>query len=501
VNIYSAEQIKAWDAYTIQHEPITSIDLMERAAQNCVNWILSRGFQKNLFRIFCGKGNNGGDGLAIARLLFEKQVKSEVYILEFGKLGTQDFQTNLQRLHDLPFPIHFIQSPANFPEISPDDIIIDALFGSGINKPLEGLAKALVLYLNSSPNPIISIDLPSGLFVDRSSLGNTIVVADDTLSFHTYKKAFLVAENDPYTGNIHLLDIDLHPGFFKKNNASHQLVEKKLVKEIFQPRKKFAHKGVYGHALLVGGSFGKIGAIILAASAGLRSGCGLVTTYIPGCGYSIMQATVPEAMVMTDPDASMITMIPEELDKFSCVGVGPGMGTNKQTRDALFQLIKSFSKPLVLDADALNALGEEPQYLEKLPPYSILTPHPKEFERMFGTCTNDFERIDKAVEKAKELQIIIVLKGHHSLIALPDGKSFFNSTGNAGMAKGGTGDVLTGIITALCAQGYAPGHAAILGVYLHGLAGDLAAAALSQEAMTAKDLISFLSAAFLELQN
>jgi NAD(P)H-hydrate epimerase len=500
VNIYSADQIKAWDAYTILHEPIASIDLMERAAQKCVDWLLANGFQNKSFKIFCGKGNNGGDGLAIARLLFQNDIPVEVYILEFGKIGSNDFQANLQRLHELPVTIHFIQSPEHFPNLLVNDIIIDALFGSGLNKPLEGLTKQLVEYLNATSNKIISVDLPSGMFVDSSSKNNQVIKADATLSFQTFKKAFLVAENETYTGKVHVLDVGLHPGFLKKQISNTQFLEREDVIKIFQPRKSFSHKGNFGHALLVGGSYGKIGAIVLSVSACLRGGVGLATAYIPRCGYSILQTSLPEAMVMTDPDESMITKVAEELEKYSVIGIGPGMGTNKQTREAIFNLIKTYSKPVVVDADGLNSLALQPEYIQTLPPHSILTPHPKEFERLFGTCENDFERITRTKEKAKEHNIIIVLKGHYTFIALPDGSSYFNSTGNAGMAKGGSGDVLTGIITALCAQNYKPGEAALLGVYLHGLAGDLAAAALSKEAMTARDIITFLSQAFLEIE-
>jgi NAD(P)H-hydrate epimerase len=501
VNIYSTAQIKEWDAYTIEHEPIASSDLMERAAKKCVEWLLANTNCQSLFRIFCGKGNNGGDGLAIARLLFEKNIRSEVYILELGKPGSDDFQANLQKLQELPLTIQFIQSDGHFPEIFPGEVIIDALFGSGLNKPLEGLSSELVKHLNSSPNEIISIDLPSGLFADQTSKGNNVIEAKDTLSFQTYKKAFLVAENEAFVGNVHILDIGLHQDFLNINSADQQLVDQSLIKKIFKPRSKFAHKGTYGHALLIGGSYGKIGALVLAASAALRSGAGLVTTYLPVCGYTIIQSLIPEAMAITDPDQSMITTLPEDLSKYSAIGVGPGIGTNKQTRDAVFGLLTSVSKPIVIDADALNALAAEPRYLKVLPPYCILTPHPKEFDRLFGSSENDFDRIGKAVQKAKELNVIIVLKGHHTLIAMPNGKSFFNSTGNAGMAKGGTGDVLTGIITALCAQQYKPGDAALLGVYLHGLAGDLAAASLSKEAMIASDLVRFLSPAFIKMNN
>ena len=499
MNIYSAEQIKAWDAYTIQHEPVASIDLMERASKKCADWIVTHYSQKNFFKIFCGKGNNGGDGLAIARLLFQKNFSVEVYIPEFGKLGTEDFQANLQRLHETPVPIHFIQSSQHFPSLQPEEIIIDALFGSGLNKPIDGLIGELIQYLNSIHNQIISIDLPSGLFADVSSKGNIIIEAGDTLSFQVYKKAFLVAENASYTGNVHLLDIGLSNEFMEKNVSSQNLLNGEIIRNIFRPRKEFAHKGSYGHALLIGGSYGKMGAINLTTSACLRSGAGLVTAYIPQCGYSIMQGSVPEAMVITDEDESMITKTPAELEKYSAVGIGPGMGTNKQTREAIADVIKNFSKPLVIDADGLNSLALEIDEIKNLPPYSILTPHPKEFERLFGSCENDFDRISMAEKKSKELKVIIVLKGHHTFIALPDGRSYFNSTGNAGMAKGGSGDVLTGIITSFCAQNYKPGDAALLGVYLHGIAGDYAAAALSKEAMIARDIVTFLSQGFLEI--
>jgi NAD(P)H-hydrate epimerase len=350
---------------------------MERAAQKCVDWLLANGFQNKSFKIFCGKGNNGGDGLAIARLLFQNDIPVEVYILEFGKIGSNDFQANLQRLHELPVIIHFLQAPEHFPNLLANDIIVDALFGSGLNKPLEGLTKQLVAYLNTSPNKIISVDLPSGLFVDSSSKNNPVIKADATLSFQTFKKAFLVAENEAYTGIVHVLDIGLHPGFLKEHTSNTQFLEKEEIAQIFQPRKSFSHKGNFGHALLVGGSYGKIGAIVLSVSACLRSGVGLVTAYIPRCGYSILQTSVPEAMVMADPDESMITKVAEELEKYSVIGIGPGMGTNKQTREAIFNLIKTYLKPVVVDADGLNSFALQPEYIHTLPPHSILTQNPK----------------------------------------------------------------------------------------------------------------------------
>ena len=499
MTIYSADQIRAWDAFTIRHQPIRSIDLMERAAQACADWIVNRGFAERSFKIFCGKGNNGGDGLAMARLLWKQGATIDVHILEFGKIGTEDFQTNLQRLHELPISIHFIQSKDHFPELRSSDIIIDALLGSGLNKPLQGIAEDLVQYLNLSSNIIIAVDIPSGLFTDKSSKDHMVIKAEHTLSFQTHKMAFLVAENAPFIGDVHILDIGLHPAFTEQTASGKILVDRKLIDSLKKRRSRFSHKGNFGHALLIGGSYGKIGAMLLSAKACLRSGAGLVSTYIPKCGYEILQTSVPEAMTITDAAELMLAQPPPDTDKYTVLGIGPGMGTAEDSRKVLLEILLSYHKPVVVDADGLNCIAQTKAGLEKLPPYSILTPHPKEFERLFGSCANDFERIELAARKAEELSVIIVLKGHHTLIALPDRRLYFNSTGNAGMAKGGSGDVLTGMITALCAQGYPPADAAILGVYLHGLAGDLAAATLSQEAMTASDIITFLPQAFMEL--
>lgn len=501
MNIYTAAQIRAWDAYTIEHEPIASIELMERAAKACVQWIRSRYIQKTSFKIFCGKGNNGGDGLAIARLLFLEGHSIEVYILEFGKLGSNDFQLNLQQLHELPITIHFVQYETNIPSFNKEDVIIDALYGTGLNKPLDGLSAELVKLINSCESNTISIDLPSGLYADQSSKGNVVIKASHTLSFQCYKMAFLVAENEAFIGEVHLLEIGLHPDFLLETKSSQQLIDRLLITSVFKTRKQFAHKGNFGHALIVGGSFGKLGAIVLSTMAALRSGAGLVTTYVPGCGYTILQITAPEAMAITDKEFNELSELPPDIDKYTSIGIGPGMGTSKQTQDMFFNLLKKYNHPLIIDADGLNCLGPQKETWKHLPKGSVLTPHPKEFERMFGACANDFERISLAQKKAIELQVVIVLKGHHTVIAQPDGALFFNTTGNAGMAKGGSGDVLTGIITALCCQQYKPEEAAILGVYLHGLAGDLAAAALSQEAMTAKDIITFLSQGFQQLND
>lgn len=499
MKVLNAQQLKAADAYTIAHEPIAPIDLMERAAQQCVDWLLHQQISDRQIQIFCGKGGNGGDGLAIARLLANNGIKATVYILELGKKGTPEFETNLKRLQELAIPLYYIQSENSFPELPSDALVVDALFGFGLDRSLNGLSAALVEYLNASKAEIISIDLPSGLFVDSSSAGNTIIRARHTLTFECYKLALLMAENAPFVGDVHILPIQLHPDFLQNLKTNFETTDAWVIKKIFKPRNRFAHKGTFGHALLIGGSYGKMGAMVLATSACLRSGAGLVTVYVPRCGYGILQTTAPEAMTITDMHETVLSQPPEKMDRFDAVGIGPGMGTEKETGAMLRHIIDVYKKPVVLDADALNSLAQQPELLTQLFQNTILTPHPKEFERLFGACANDFERIDTARKKAAELKIVIVLKGHHTLIALPDGTGFFNTTGNAGMAKGGSGDVLTGIITSLVAQGYTSDHAAVLGVYLHGCAGDDAAQALSQEAMTAGDLVNHLSAAFLKL--
>jgi len=497
MKILSAGQIRLWDQFTIENEPVSSINLMERAAGKCVEWILSNYHDAASFSIFCGKGNNGGDGLAIARMLLQQNYAVSIYILEFGHLGTDDFQTNLARLHLLPnAAIYFIQSEENFHALEKNAIVIDALYGSGLNRKLEGVTANLVDHINKSGCKIISIDIPSGLSVDQSSKGNIIIIASHTLGFQCYKLAFLIPENQEYIGDLQILDIELHESFLETAFTKYELVDDTIIHSIYKPRNNFAHKGNFGHALIIAGSYGKIGAAVLSGKACLRSGVGLLTCHVPKCGYEILQSTIPEAMVMTDENAEYISRVNDDLTKYKSVGIGPGIGNNDETKKMLKYLLTNYKKPIVIDADALNILGSENELLKLIPASSILTPHPKEFERVFGETNNDYEKIELASKKAKELNCVIVLKGHHTFITTPGGKSFFNSTGNAGMATGGSGDVLTGILTGLLAQGYTSEQAAILGVYIHGLAGDFAASSISMEAMVASDIILNLGKAF-----
>lgn len=482
----------------MQHEPIASIDLMERAARQCARWILQH-LKENHFIICCGMGNNGGDGLAVARMLFQEGRQVTVYTSQSKSQGSPEFGSNGNRLQQLAVPIHFITAEEQLPPFDPEAVVVDALFGTGLKGSPGGIDAAMIRHINGSGCTVVSIDLPSGLLPDAPSTKNEVVRASYTLTFQCYKLALLMAENAVYFGRVRVLDIGLHAGYLNEPEREYRFTDELLIRKIFRPRPDFAHKGSFGRAMILGGSYGKMGAVVLAVSACKRSGAGLVTAYVPHCGYTILQSTVPEAMTITDQDEKMIIQPPSELNQCSALGMGPGMGTDEATQKVVSFIVRRFKKPMVVDADGLNCIALQPELIALLCRNAILTPHPKEFERLFGACENDFDRMQKARNEARKNGIIIILKGHHTLIALPDGAAYFNSTGNSGMAKGGSGDALTGVIAALLAQGYPAADAALLGVYLHGRAGDIAAAMFSREAMTASDLIGCLSKVFVEM--
>lgn len=491
MKLLSAQQIHEWDAFTIANEPVASIDLMERAARKCTDFLFDNNLAKQHVKIFCGKGNNGGDGLAIARQLCEAGITVIVYILEFGAKGTDDFQVNLHRLHDLDVEIIFLQTEESFPVLEQPDIVIDALFGSGLNRPLKELSAALVNHINAANATVVAIDVPSGMFIDKSSKDCAVIKATFTLTFQALKLCFLVAENETLCGKVSVLDIGLRMDFLASVEAP-VLISKKNIQSVYKPRTAFSHKGKFGHALLVAGNTGKMGAALLAAKACLRTGVGLVTISAEEKNFPIIHTALPEAMCDERSAAS-------DLTKYNVCGIGPGLGTFEAAIDLVKNMFEKFSKPFVIDADALNIIASNQELLNKIPAGSVITPHPKEFERLFGKSGNDFERIEKAIAVSKQYSFVVVLKGHYTLIA-SNGLANFNTTGNAGLAKGGSGDVLTGIITSLLAQGYNAAIAAIMGVYLHGLAADITAQTIALESMIASDMIDHISDAILSLQ-
>jgi ADP-dependent NAD(P)H-hydrate dehydratase / NAD(P)H-hydrate epimerase len=499
VKIFSVSQIKDWDLYTIQHEPVKSINLMERAASACSVWIIENFQETTCIKIFCGKGNNGGDGLAMARLLSEKNYDVSVFILENKKAGSPDFETNLNRLKKTFVKTFFLEDVNSFPVLSKDDVIIDAIFGTGLNKTPTGLISTLVNYINQGTANVVSIDIASGLYADKSSEGNAIIKATYTLAFQNPKLAFLMQENESFVGKVVLLNIGLSKEFEEKEQAQFKFVDKNIIDRIYTPRNQFSNKGSYGNASLLAGSYGMMGAAVLSARACLRSGVGKLTCYICEAGYNILQTSAPEAMCKVFGDKFIKD--PKDFTDFDVVGIGPGIGKYESHKKLLQDLFSNFKKPIVIDADALNVLSENQFLYKSIPAHSIITPHPKEFERLFGKSDSDFDRMNLALSRAKELNIYIVLKGHYTFIASPDGQGFFNSTGNAGMATAGAGDVLTGIITGLLAQKYSPLNAAIFGVYLHGLAGDIAAKNISEEALIADDIIENTGKGFKEISS
>jgi NAD(P)H-hydrate epimerase len=501
MKIFSVKQIKEWDSYTIQHESLKSIDLMERAAMVCFDWIIRNFDDYYHFKIFCGAGNNGGDGLAIARLLKSIRYEVSVYIFSVDSQGSEDFEENLKRLKKTSVTITTLKNEESFPQFSDQDVILDCLFGTGLNKPVEGLYKKLIAVINSNSLPVISIDIPSGLYVDKSSKAkneeHAIVKADYTLTFQNQKLAFLVAENEPYTGQVFVLDIGLSEEYEQATETPLQYIDETIISGIYRRRKDFPHKGNFGYASLLCGSFGMMGAAVLCASSCMRSGVGKLTCITCEAGYNILQVSVPEAMCKVCGEKYIQNC--SDFEGFDAIGIGPGIGKHDSHKKLLADLFANFKKPVVLDADALNMLSENQDLYLSIPSDSIITPHPKEFERLFGKTESDFGQIDLALLKAKELKIYIVLKGHHTFIATPDGKGYFNSTGNSGMATAGAGDVLTGIITGLLAQHYNSLESCVLGVYLHGLAGDIAVENISREALIAGDIIQYLGNAFLSI--
>jgi NAD(P)H-hydrate epimerase len=499
VKIFSVSQIKAWDAYTIQNEPISSIELMQRAAESCFKWIEKKFNKKSSFTIFCSKGNNGGDGLALAKLLFENGYPVSVCIIKRDSNGSDDFQINFERLKKILKKIYFLDKESSFPDLK-NQIIIDALFGTGLNKKPTGIFSQVINYINKSSETVISIDVPSGLYVDKSSIlsnNETIIKATYTLTFQNQKLTYLMPENGIYVGKVILLDIGLSKEFEEKEDVQFEFIDQKIIKKIYKGRSAFSNKGNFGYACLLAGSYGMMGAAVLSSKACLRSGVGKLTCFTCQAGYNIIQTSVPEAMCKTSGNTFIEGI--KDFEDFDVIGIGPGIGKHFSHIKLLQILFSNFKKPLVIDADALNVLSENQFLYKAIPKDSILTPHPKEFERLFGKTNSDFDRINLALSKAKELNIYIVLKGHFTFIASPDEKGYFNSTGNAGMATAGAGDVLTGIITGLLAQNYSSLDACVLGVYLHGLAGDIAAEKLSEEALIAGDIIENLGAAFKQI--
>jgi NAD(P)H-hydrate epimerase len=476
--LLNAEQLKSWDYQTMKQLPISSIDLMEKAAYACVKWIAKRFDTNNTFTVLCGPGNNGGDGLAIARLLADENFPCRIFIAQFNNKTSVDFEINLKRLKHYPqIEIQYLQPDliTNI-ELNTNLVLIDALFGYGLNRPLDGHYLNLIKHINHSKCKIIAIDIPSGMPADMDVYHSRFecIKADYTLTFESPKQTFMLSEPGNNCGEVAVLSIGLIPDFANADNGIYYYITSADI--ALDKRRVFTHKGTYGHALCIGGSYGKMGAIALCAKACLQTGCGLVTAAIPSHGNDILQSQIPEVMTKPDAEPYLISQF-ADASNYEAICVGPGMGTNDRTLNAFIKWLPSQTQPLVIDADGLNCLAEamnKQKLATTLPANAILTPHPKEFDRLMGETLNPLQRIKKQRQYSIQHKVFVVLKGAHTSISTPEGKIFFNSSGNAYMATAGSGDVLAGIITSFLAQGFPPEKACITGVFLHGIAGQTA---------------------------
>ena len=504
MKIFNATQIRAADQFTIKNKSILSIDLMETAAMVCSEWLSKKFDIRHYFIIFCGVGNNGGDGLAIARILHQKGYNIECYVFCISKKTSIDFESNKKKLIELEIPFQEISTSFECQTVlqrldkkciqSVQSIVfIDSILGSGLNRLVDGWLKELIQSINNLQKTIVAIDIPSGLFSEGEK-SFCAIQAHYTLSFELPKLAFFLPQNYSFVGEWQLLPIGLSAEFITKEKTTYYYLQKENIQSLVKKRAKFSHKGNYGHCWVVAGMLGKMGAAILCAKAALRTGAGLVSLYIPKCGYTIAQSYVPEAMVELGLENNFLCGKWQEKD--GVVALGCGLGVTEKTQDFVDNVLTNTKNPMVIDADALNILAKNPHWCLQIPQGSILTPHPKEFQRLVGKHDNDLQKIAQQKEFAKRYQVYLILKGAHSTIATPNGEVFFNSTGNAAMAKGGSGDVLTGMLAALLAQGYSSLNSCLLGVYLHGLCGDICVQKYAIETIIASDLVAGISDAW-----
>ncbi len=500
MKILSKEQVYEADQATITNEGIPSINLMERAGGYAFEYLHQRLQGQNVpVKVFCGIGNNGGDGLVIARNLIEHDYNVTIYIVSYSEKRSHDFLKALEALKSKSknWPV-VLKSEDDLPTISHEDLIIDCIFGIGLNRPAPDWVQHLFKQINKSGAYVLAIDVPSGMAVDQIISEAEVIHPTVVLSFQTPKLVFFLPQSGKYINSWDVLDIGLDRSYLNSVKTKAQLIDKTEARQMYRPRAKFSHKGTYGHALIIAGSYGKMGAAVLSSKACLKAGAGLVTAYTTRQGLPILQTSIPEVMVLTDRhDGTYLEEIKFDLEP-NIIGVGPGLETEKTTCEAFKTFIKSNRIPLVLDADALNMLAQDKELLNFLPKYCVLTPHPKELERLIGAWKDDFEKLEKAEAFSAKYNCVLVCKDAHTIVIF-EGNYYINNTGNPGMATGGSGDVLTGVITGLISQGYDPLTASIFGCYLHGKAGDLAVNQTAYEALTASTILDFLGAAILDL--
>lgn len=467
-NLLNQEQMRAADAFTIKEKDILSVDLMESASQAFADAFAEEvPDQETPIAVVCGKGNNGGDGLAIVRLLKDAGYANvSVYLIAFSAKETEEYKINLKRLEELWFPMVTVSTPEELPELK-DHLVIDAILGSGLNKPLEGPYRQLVQQVNHSGLRIIAVDVPTGFPAEGAIDPDGVYLkADLVICFQRPKINFFFPESVQALDRFRVVEIGLDEEFMEKCDSAYQLTDDNAITDLVKPRKSFTHKGTYGHALIIAGQRETMGAALLSAGACLHGGAGLTTVSIPESGLTALNASLPEVMYL---DREKLDT--EEIKKFKVIAAGPGLGTGEDSVELMKRLLK-LKLPLIVDADALNILGDHADLLDMVSPGSILTPHMKEFDHLFGHHSSWWERLETARKKAVEMNCVIILKNQYTFIVGQDGNVKINSTGNPAMAQGGMGDVLTGLVASFLAQGFTAGQAACIACYLHGRAGD-----------------------------
>ncbi len=507
MKILTGEQIRTIESETIVRDEISSLDLMERAATVFSHWFMHKKcFPKSTsVLVLAGVGNNGGDALVVARLLHREGYPVTVYVVEYSPTYSEECSHNLRLLKEVEIPCTTIASRENLPSqdvYEKYNLIIDGIFGTGINREVSGVARDAINWINESGKKVISIDVPSGLFLDRPT--DFAVKAFETVTFQTPKLALYLPDNHDYCGKVSIAHIGLSEEAIAEMETDFYYTDLIEVQNLIKPLSRFAHKGQLGHALIIGGSLGMTGSVCLASKAALKTGCGLVTAYLPKCGVPVIQGNFPEAMAIGDRHEEHITAIEYNITP-DAIGIGVGMGQHDDTRRALYDFLKKNSEqeksiPLVVDADGLNILSNHSEWLSLLPPGTILTPHPKELSRLIGEWGDDFEKIQKTREFARQYEVTVVIKGAFSLI-IDAATIHVNSSGTPALATAGSGDVLTGMITSLQAQGYSPRDAAILGVYLHGLTANLTRERVHERSFIASDIIDNIGNAYAHLES
>jgi len=500
MKIFNADQLAELDSLSCKEQAISSWELMERAAKKAYA-VIKTEVKTNSVCLLAGSGNNGGDGLAIAYFLAQDGYEVTVYLVNYASSRSKDNQKNLVRLKNQS-KVKLIDFDENavLPHLESKTTFIDAIFGVGLNRPMPDFIQNLIKKINETVLKTIAIDVPSGMYINQIPSETEIVFkADITLTFQSPKLSFYLPDYSECIGSIKILDIGLSLKGINQMESNSIYVDLKYAQSKYNRRQRFSHKGTYGHALIVGGSQYMLGSVLLSSASCMRSGVGKTSVMMPKRGHSSLLHYLPEAMLVQTDSESFITYRNLEFTPQS-IGIGVGIGQSSEALKALKSWLASSENPMVIDADALNLIANNKELLQLIPSCSILTPHPGELQKLIGQWQNDVDKLNKIKTFSKTWDVVVLAKDAYSLCVYKD-SVYVNSTGNSGLATAGSGDVLTGLLTGLLAQGYKSVNAALLGAFLHGQAGDLALEETSEESLIASDIVHYMGRSFGKLKN